>query len=187
MKKNSQMWDPKTDETKSSANRKQKSSVNSRQRRESVMAMRRLECETRCPFQTQPGHPAVRPYLSQMFCRKYTLLARLPLSNSSYCWIVGFCCVLLAVAFHGLPAHRFKNCKSQAFPPSIRLTQRVFIAHVGVNSKNSSVRSSLPADRCNFGNSYFHHSDTKSAQGQCVIGNSASHDRPGHLSSLPQQ
>ena len=59
-----------------------------------------------------------------MFCRKYTLFARLSLSNSSFCWIVGFCGVLLAFAFHGLPTHRFKNCKSQALSPSRRLTQR---------------------------------------------------------------
>ena len=69
-----------------------------------------------CPLQTQPGHPAVRPHLSKMFGRKYTLFARLPLSNSSFCWIVGFCCVLLAVAFHGLPTHRFKNCKHYHLP-----------------------------------------------------------------------
>ena len=25
-----------------------------------------------CPIPRQPGHPAVRPYLSKMFCRKYT-------------------------------------------------------------------------------------------------------------------
>ena len=43
-----------------------------------------------------------------MFCRKYNLFARLPLANSSFVWIVGPCCVLLAVAFHGLPTHRFK-------------------------------------------------------------------------------
>ena len=64
--------------------------------------------------------------------------------HSSFCWIVGFCCVLLAVAFHGLPTHRYKNCKSQASSPSRRLTHRVFIAPVGVNSRNSSVRSSSP-------------------------------------------
>ena len=69
---------------------------------------------------------------------------RLPLSNSSFCWIAGVCCVLLPVAFHGLPAHRFNNCKFQALSPSRRLTQRVFIAPVGVNRRNSSVRSSLP-------------------------------------------
>ena len=97
-----------------------------------------------CPFPTKPGHPAVRPYLSKMFCRNFTLFARLPLSNSSFYWIVGFCCVLLAVAFHGLPTHRFKNCKSQALSPSRRLTHRGFIAPVGVNSRNSSVQSSLP-------------------------------------------
>ena len=42
-----------------------------------------------CPIPKQPGHPAVRPYLSKTFCRKYTLFARLPLSNSSFlldCW-----------------------------------------------------------------------------------------------------
>ena len=52
--------------------------------------------------------------------------------------------MLFAVAFHGLPTHRFKNCKSQALPPSRRLTQRVFIAPVRVNNVSSSVRSSLP-------------------------------------------
>ena len=51
--------------------------------------------------------------LVQNVCRKYTLFARLPLSDSSFCWIV-------------------------------RLTpQHVFIAPVGVTSRNSSVRSSL--------------------------------------------
>ena len=59
-------------------------------------------------------------------------------------WMVGPCCVHRAVAFHGLPTHKFKNCKSQAFSPSSRLTQRAFIAPVGVNSRNSSMRSSLP-------------------------------------------
>ena len=97
-----------------------------------------------CPIPTQPGHPAVRPYLSRMFCRTYSLFARLPLANSSVCWIVGPCGVLFAVVFHGQPTHRFKNCKSQALSPSRRLTQRVFIAPIGVNSRNSSVRSSLP-------------------------------------------
>ena len=48
------------------------------------------------PIPRQPGHPAARPYLSKIFCRKYTLFARLPLSNSSFCWTVGVCCVLLA-------------------------------------------------------------------------------------------
>ena len=47
-----------------------------------------------CPIPTQPGHPAVRPYLSRMFCRTYSLFARLPLANSSVCWIVGPCGVL---------------------------------------------------------------------------------------------
>ena len=50
-----------------------------------------------CPIPTQPGHPAVRPYLSRMFCRTYSLFARLPLANSSVCWIVGPCGVLFAV------------------------------------------------------------------------------------------
>ena len=80
--------------------------------------------------------------LSRMFCRKYNLLARLPLANSSFCWIVGP--LIFAVACHGLPTHKFKNCKSQALSPSRRHTQRVFIAAVGVNNRNSSVRSSLP-------------------------------------------
>ena len=47
LKKNSQGWDPRTHKTKRSANRRQKSSANSRQRCESVMAVRRLECETK--------------------------------------------------------------------------------------------------------------------------------------------
>ena len=51
----------------------------------------------------------------------------LPISNSSFCWIFGFCCVFLAVAFHGLPTHRFRNCKFQSLSPSRRPTQRVFI------------------------------------------------------------
>ena len=46
-KKKSQGRNPRTHKTKSSANRRQKSSANSRQRRESVMAMRRLEYETK--------------------------------------------------------------------------------------------------------------------------------------------
>ena len=44
-----------------------------------------------------------------MSCRKYDLFARLPPANSSFCWIVGPCCVLLAVAFHRLPTHRFQE------------------------------------------------------------------------------
>ena len=35
--------------------------------------------------------------------------ARLPLANSSFCWIVDPCCVLLAVAFHRLPTHRLRE------------------------------------------------------------------------------
>ena len=95
-----------------------------------------------------PLYPAVRPYLCKIFCRKYTIVARLPLSNSSFCWIVGVCCVLLAVAFHGLPTHRFKKCKSQALSPSRRLTQclhctcwrqqQEFIGAVKLAVKNSS-------------------------------------------------
>ena len=50
----------------------------------------------------------------------------------------------ILVAFHGLPTHRFNNCESHALSPSRSLTQRVFITPVGVNSRNSSVRSSLP-------------------------------------------
>ena len=105
-----------------------------------------------CPFPTQPGHPLVRPYLSKMFYRKCTLCARLPLSNSSFCWIVGFCCVLLAVAFHGLPTHRFQNCKSQncksqPLSPSRRLTQRVFIASVGVQQQQELIGAVKLADK----------------------------------------
>ena len=81
-----------------------------------------------CPIRTQLAHPAVRPYLSRMFCRKCDLFVRLPLANSSFDWIVSSCCVLLAVAVHGLPTHKFKNCKSQAFSPSRHLTQNVFNA-----------------------------------------------------------
>ena len=44
----------------------------------------------------QIPHPAVRPYLSKMFCRRCKLFARLPLANSSFCWIVGPCCSLLS-------------------------------------------------------------------------------------------
>ena len=62
----------------------------------SILARHSSVC---CPFPTQPGHPLVRPYLSKMFYRKCTLCARLPISNSSFRWIVGLCCVLLAVAF----------------------------------------------------------------------------------------
>ena len=58
-------------------------------------------------------------------------------------WMVGPCCVHRAVAFHGLPTHKIKK-QIQAFSPSSRLTQRVFIAPVGVNRRNSPVRSSLP-------------------------------------------
>ena len=46
-KRNSQGRNPRIREEKSSANRRQKSSANSRQRRESVMAVRRLECGTK--------------------------------------------------------------------------------------------------------------------------------------------
>ena len=102
-----------------------------------------------CPFPTQPGHPAVRPYLSKMFCRKYTLFARLPLSNSSLCWIVGFCCVLLAVAFHGLPNTQIQELqipiiitfqtshKSCLHCTCWRLLQK-FISAVKLAEKNSS-------------------------------------------------
>ena len=49
------------------------------------------------------------------------------------------------MAFQRLPNHRFNNFKSQALSPSRRHTQRVFIAPVGVNSRNSPARSrSLP-------------------------------------------
>ena len=41
MKKNTQGWDPRTHKTKRSANRMQKSSAYSKQRRESVMAVRK--------------------------------------------------------------------------------------------------------------------------------------------------
>ena len=94
-----------------------------------------------CPIPIQPGRPVARQYFS---CRKYNLFARLPLANSSFCWIVGSCGVLFAVAFHGLPTHKFKNCKPQTLTPSRRHIQRVSIAPVGVNNRNSSVRSSLP-------------------------------------------
>ena len=57
---------------------------------------------------------------------------------------VGPCCVLLVIAFRGLPTHSFKNCNSQALSPSRRLTQRVFFASAGVTIRNSSVRSRLP-------------------------------------------
>ena len=73
-------------------------------------------------------------------------VVRPPLANSSFCWIVGPCGVLFAVAIHGLPTHKFKNCKSQTLSPSRRLTQRVFSAPVGVNNKNSSMRSRLPTE-----------------------------------------
>ena len=46
-KKNSQGRNPRIRKKKSSANCRQKSSANSRQRSESVMAVRRLECETK--------------------------------------------------------------------------------------------------------------------------------------------
>ena len=62
---------------------------------------------------TQPGHPAVRPYLSRMHWRMCNLFARQPRANLSFGWIVGPCGVLLAVTFHRPPTHRFKNCKSQ--------------------------------------------------------------------------
>ena len=61
-----------------------------------------------------------------------------------FCWNFGPCCVLLVVAFHGLPTYRLKNFKSRALSPSRRLTQRVFVAPVAVKNKDSSVRSSLP-------------------------------------------
>ena len=41
-------------------------------------------------------------------------------------------------------SQKFENCKSQALLPSIRLTQRVFVAPVGVSKMNPSVLSSLP-------------------------------------------
>ena len=112
-----------------------------------------------CPIPTQPGHPAVRPYLSKIFSRKWNLFARLPLANSSFCWIVGPCCVLLAVAFHGLPTHRFKNCKYQALSQSRRLTQRVIFAPVGVGEvklpvKNLLASTSFSSSQAHF--SYWH-------------------------------
>ena len=72
------------------------------------------------------------------------VLAQVQSFHSSFGWIVGPSGTLLTVAFHGLPTHKFKNSKSQALSPSRRLTQRVFIAPVGVNNRSSSVRSSLP-------------------------------------------
>ena len=95
------------------------------------------------PIPTQPWHPVVRPYLSRMLWRRYNLLARLPLANSSFGWIVGPCGgVLLLVALHG-QTHKFKKGKSQAPSPSRRLTQSVLVAPVGVRKRNSSVRSSM--------------------------------------------
>ena len=65
--------------------------------------------------------------------------------NSSFCWIVGVCCVLLAVAFHGLPTHRFKNCKSQTLSPSTRLTQRVFMSTAETHRCGQAYRQKLLA------------------------------------------
>ena len=61
---------------------------------------------------------------------KHTLFARLPLSRR-HRFIVDVCCVLLAVAFHGLQTHRFQNCKSQAVTFQ-------FIGAVKLADKNSS-------------------------------------------------
>ena len=94
-------------------------------------------------------HPAVRPYLSKIFCRKYTLFARLPLSNSSFCWIVGFCCVLLPVASHGLANTQTQELQIPSiitFPTShtacLHCTcwrqQQKFIGAVKLADKNSS-------------------------------------------------
>ena len=90
-------------------------------------------------FPKQPGHSAVRPYLSKMFCGYNTIFARLSLSHSSFCWIVGFCCVLIPVAFHGLPSHKFKICKS-SHTACLHCTfwRREFIGVVKLADKNSS-------------------------------------------------
>ena len=64
--------------------------------------------------------------------------------------ILSDCWFLLRAPYCGIPktampTHRFNNFKSQALSPSRRHTQRVFIAPVGVNSRNSPARSrSLP-------------------------------------------
>ena len=102
------------------------------------------QTSVRCPIPTQPGHPAVRPYLSRMFCGNYSLFARLPLANSSFGWIVGPCGVVFAVYSTDCQHTSSRIANIMHFSPSRRLTQRVFIAPVGVNNRNSSVRSSLP-------------------------------------------
>ena len=85
----------------------------------SILARHSSVC---CPFPTQPGHPLVRPYLSKMFYHKCTLCARLPISNSSFRWIVvSAACSLLSL--RGLPTHRFQNCTSQ---PLLRRITQVF-------------------------------------------------------------
>ena len=88
-------------------------------------------CSTSVPIQIVLSQ--VQPFRTLAACQPIFLLE---------------CCPLfLAVQLHGLPTHRFKNCKSQALSPSRRLTQRVFIAPVGVISRTPSVRSSLPTKK----------------------------------------
>ena len=41
-----------------------------------------------CPIPTQPGHPAVRPYLSKMFCRKYNVSHVCRLSTHPFAGLV---------------------------------------------------------------------------------------------------
>ena len=89
------------------------------------------------------GHPVVRPYLSRLLCRKYNRFARLPLVNSTFCWIVGPCGVLFGVAFHGHTSSGIANPKRYRLQGA-SLRKRVFIAPVSVNKRNSPVRSSLP-------------------------------------------
>ena len=97
-----------------------------------------------CPIPIQPWASCSTSVLVQNVVAStlFSHVCRFPTHPFVGLWV--FCCVLLAVAFHGLPTHRFKNCKSHASSSSRRLTQRVFVAPVGVNSRNSSVRSSLP-------------------------------------------
>ena len=82
--------------------------------------------------------------LIQNVCGNYSLFARLPLANSSFGWIVGPCGVVFAVYSTDCQHTSSRIANIMHFSPSRRLTQRVFIAPVGVNKKNSSVRSSLP-------------------------------------------
>ena len=60
-----------------------------------------------CQIPTQPRHPAVTYPKCPVASTTFSHVCRL--RTHHFCWIVGPCCVLLAVAFHGLPTHRFQE------------------------------------------------------------------------------